>query len=858
MKVTEFNEELLCEIKETSLFLIRAINLYREKHGVTHRRLAEQMLRSQGTVSKILSEKNVDEKTNKYGNLSVSEARKICKAMGTTLGVVLSEYEQQFAQYSADYAQKETQEYTLPQLDDNIPAQCGNVSGQESTIYPACLFSENDSLTNDISDPMFRPWFGKYYCYFFSTLSNEHDCFEGKLEIPEETGNGCCYVRFGFVYDQEENLRKEYYGQLVLSKKQNGGAYCTLINHDDQGEITYLVNARRQSCRVELMEWSRQLPDEFYKLFLKFSSVNDPQIRSDMFSILMSLLFEDENTELINTAAKWLMENILAPDKIEENRDIAIRYYSTSIVRKAASLNIVDLETALQYLPPFIPMSDHIALSEEAIAGTYMGGYGGISYDLGRYVLINHITGVFPENSSKAGQQYEKLIERIAENCPQFADISPTQFILSAAYEFISIHGWNEEFRYHEIDGKKISGVDWAISGSHWPKTHGSQSPVMTICEKYVWQARNYISGFLADRLMYVDEGGASYIDDYGLLDDFLIPALEMGQIAPDGMNDLYPWHIPERDVVIISGKPNSCDDVIQAVQTAPDITWKRWIEINNANRQYPIDADELIALSGYSCFECSAGVETNLYLSAILIATSDVDTFIKKIKEDSDLSYRAGNPPDWKGGCSVNCYVTPKEMCWMPWKKRCDSCNIYDFPELKIHSAVDKCTSNSIEYGDVCYEIPSAPIREILKISNTDGYLFYDGNKRVKVARVFAGESWRTQQCYLLVDKVLLQDVEQTGNTLLWIMREDRRENVKAKERFGNFYAEKDNSYVGFFNKGEFIVVQIFPRKGPEADMGGEDNPLSDILDQYGYETESSEDTEQLGIQEVEDSSLQ
>lgn len=30
---------------------------------------------------------------------------------------------------------------------------------------------------------------------------------------------------------------------MVLSKKQNGGAYCTLINHDDQGEITYLVMA---------------------------------------------------------------------------------------------------------------------------------------------------------------------------------------------------------------------------------------------------------------------------------------------------------------------------------------------------------------------------------------------------------------------------------------------------------------------------------------------------------------------------------------------------------------------------------------------------------------------------------------
>lgn len=243
MKVTELNEELACEIKETSRFLIRAINFYREKHRITHSKIADQMSISQGTVSKILSEKNIDQKDNKYGNLSVSEARKICKAMGATLGVVLSEYEQQFAQYSTDYAKKIAQEYPLTKWDGSILEQCGNISGQESTIYPACLFSENDSLTNDISNPMFRPWFGKYHCYFFSTLSSENDCFEGELDIPKGSGNGCCHVRFGFVYNREESLRKEYYGQLVLSKKQNGGAYCTLINNDDQGEITYLVMA---------------------------------------------------------------------------------------------------------------------------------------------------------------------------------------------------------------------------------------------------------------------------------------------------------------------------------------------------------------------------------------------------------------------------------------------------------------------------------------------------------------------------------------------------------------------------------------------------------------------------------------
>lgn len=106
-----------------------------------------------------------------------------------------------------------------------------------------------------------------------------------------------------------------------------------------------------------------------------------------MFAVFMSLLFEDENIDLLNDAVKWLMENILAPDKIEENRDIAIRYYSTSIVRKAISLNIIDFETTAKYLPPFIPTSNDIELSKEALAGTYLGGFEGITYDLSRYII---------------------------------------------------------------------------------------------------------------------------------------------------------------------------------------------------------------------------------------------------------------------------------------------------------------------------------------------------------------------------------------------------------------------------------------------------------------------------------------
>ena len=446
----------------------------------------------------------------------------------------------------------------------------------------------------------------------------------------------------------------------------------------------------------------------------------------------------------------------------------------------------------------------------------------------------------------KSFKEELSFFSHIAKKGPEFAGISSAQLILSAAYQFITMCGWNNEFRYRKVGERTIRGVDWAISGSHLPKTHGSQSPVMTICEKYVWQARNYIMGFFADRLMIIDDdGGASYVDDYGMLDDFLIPALESGPIDPDSMNDLYPWHIPEKDVVIIPGVSNSQADVKHAVEASPDITWKEWVQINNIQRQYPIDADELIALSGYSRFESPVGVETNLYLSAILVATSDVDSFISAFNENSELSCGIANPSDWKGACCANCYITPKEVCWMPWKKRYDSSNVDYFPESKIHSGVDKCTYNFIEYGDVYYELPSTPIRKMLKITDTDGYLFCDRDKQIKAANILAGENRETQQRYLLVDKNLLENVTQSGNTLLWIMREDRRENGKARERFGDFYEEKDRSYIGFFRNGEFVVIQIPACDVQNSGAWEADDLATDILHQYGYVDESCKQAE-------------
>lgn len=56
--------------------------------------------------------------------------------------------------------------------------------------------------------------------------------------------------------------------------------------------LSNVNNSRREFVRTELMRWALLSPNEFFKLLLKFADVNDQQVKSDLFSILMCLIFE--------------------------------------------------------------------------------------------------------------------------------------------------------------------------------------------------------------------------------------------------------------------------------------------------------------------------------------------------------------------------------------------------------------------------------------------------------------------------------------------------------------------------------------------------------------------------------------
>ena len=572
--------------------------------------------------------------------------------------------------------------------------------------------------------------------------------------------------------------------------------------------LSNVSNPVRKKCRDRLMEWARMVPRQYYELFLHFADVNDPQIKSDLFSILMCLVYDGADIELIKEITDWVLSSILASSIIDQNRDISIRYYSIAIIEKAINLGLYAHEEVEESLPPYCVNNTEIILNKDALTGTRMRGYSAIDYDLARYVLVDHFYADFNTWHEK---QLEKLVEEFCINHPDYEGITPEQFIISAAYAFVRQMGWNENdfFNYNKDDsGDFIGGPDCSIRASYHSADHGAQSEVMTVCEKYVWAARNYISGFLCDRLLFGDE--QIKITDYNLVDDFSIPVQEMHQIDPDNIPDDRPWYIPEPLSICPNEEFVSKEALSRYVKSAPDIDWGKWINVDNSNFSYSVPYSKLLALNLYSCFYGLSGVETCLFINSMILPAVEVAPFIEAV-HNKELFSRVCNPTDWYGGVESSCYITPKEVCWFPWKKHYNSRLTGEFPGLTIHSAVDRCCYNYPEYSDVYYDMPSALLRKLLGIVDTDGYLYFDKDNNIVSEYSIAGEKWRTTQEYVLLGREnTLQILEDSGLSLIWIMQEMRRETGNAKEKFGEFFAERRQYFIGYFKDEVFTVEKL------------------------------------------------
>lgn len=54
------------------------------------------------------------------------------------------------------------------------------------------------------------------------------------------------------------------------------------------------------------------------------------------------------------------------------------------------------------------------------------------------------------------------------------------------------------------------------------------------------------------------------------------------------------------------------------------------------------------------------------------------------------------------------------------------------------------------------------------------------------------------------------LEKLKDANKAFVWIMMERRLASGNSQEKFGEFGADRIKSYVGYFDKGEFIVKEI------------------------------------------------
>lgn len=281
MREGKKTQEKIIQI-QFQLHIMKALGWYISIHKeIKQKEIAKKMQVDPAVLSyAIIPPKAADYITEENYNknnkrlIDISRAMEICKYMNTTLQNVLYYYQfektlgnsdkiDNFEKLTNELTHLENGQDKLTQIADDAAKplqQCQNASD-------FVQISTNNIISN-VNHPDFDPWFGKYYCYFSSTSSEEagkkrQSVFDKVSDDPElqellecstEEYIFCgimnihgrmvheddlCHVDFKFLANPDEQSIKRYSGILMLSANTKA-VFCELTSNE-QSEKTYLI-----------------------------------------------------------------------------------------------------------------------------------------------------------------------------------------------------------------------------------------------------------------------------------------------------------------------------------------------------------------------------------------------------------------------------------------------------------------------------------------------------------------------------------------------------------------------------------------------------------------------------------------
>lgn len=371
------------------------------------------------------------------------------------------------------------------------------------------------------------------------------------------------------------------------------------------------------------------------------------------------------------------------------------------------------------------------------------------------------------------------------------------QFILGAAFEYLKQHGLSEDT---ECADKEIYKYFSSASDD-------LKSEIMTLAEKYIWCFRHEIYGLLSDKITPKNDYHIDKIEDYSLLvSDLINPAQEIYNVEYEKpFQDLYTY---ENAPSIFQNIENSKSGIKTWIKDAPIPQFENLIEIKNYKPLLDIHKQRLSLYFYNKAIEPNLKTQTDLFLTSLIISKSSFPLFLKDIKNKRKALYRdlfTDNEPFSQ--TLTDLYITPKEICQMPWKVNyCEELTYNTISKnrlikYKLIKCIEKCTARFAQEGEVYYKIPSKYIRELVNISDGNGIKYTNKNNET-VAQFFNIECIQDEgnaiQNFLCIDKSLLLEKLKTKNEMLvWIVRLIRKPSMICRVKYKDLVAYKDSTYI-------------------------------------------------------------
>ena len=393
-------------------------------------------------------------------------------------------------------------------------------------------------------------------------------------------------------------------------------------------------------------------------------------------------------------------------------------------------------------------------------------------------------------NSSKI-EFLKREGEKIKKN-----DLSESQFIISAAYQYLLECGWNEQ----EFWGK--DKIDSEIRSSYYYATHGSRSSVMSFVEKYIWCFRNEIMGYLADHLMANQKDifkGYNYLD----IDDVLDPITEYEQHS-NGKDEIKN-NLNKKDIFGDIGNLNN-EEIIGWIKSENLI-----IDINKC----VAIQDKYLVLNKYDSFiDLINDLECTIWISSGIINKEDIKYLQDNIDNKQKNLYKILNDPDgFSEYTNSDGSRTPFELINFDWIDIQDRSftNISllenSINRYKIYKTYESAYNVHTEFNEIHYKIPSKKIRDMLNINSNTGFEYKNNDETVAIYEK-NNKSWEDHHNILVADaKKLNKKLKENNEILVWFIRIDKELNSLGREKYPKLDNRNSILVVCWFN-GEKLKI--------------------------------------------------